>query len=373
VQKDPSRILLSNIPDRSTQTVNTERIPTKSQGMSHRQGGWPDEIDPQEVADVTRYMKKMNRDATLGFAQASVEMTKRAEDCMLENNQIDLFEEYFAGEQPEHLSETITTKTMMIFKDPSVFKRAATSINWHPDVTEQRVGVTYAMLRFQQMPHDMPRESYIWNLNNPNFPEKTLAAPSPLCTMAFNLKNPNIIVGGSYNGSLSFFDLSVGNASGVIRPVKTTFLEKSHHDPVYDVQWSTVGKSGSECFSVSTDGRILWWDMKDPEGVPREMKILEDQVPCDGELKTKILGGTSLEYNSEVGPLKYLIGTEQGYILQANKKKTIDINMRYGYDPQLVQDVGKHHGPVYSLWRNPDHPKFFLSVGDWSANIWSEE
>ena len=117
--------------------------------MSHRQGGWPDEIDPQEVADVTRYMKKMNRDATLGFAQASVEMTKRAEDCMLENNQIDLFEEYFAGEQPEHLSETITTKTMMIFKDPSVFKRAATSINWHPDTTEQRVGVTYAMLRFQ--------------------------------------------------------------------------------------------------------------------------------------------------------------------------------------------------------------------------------
>jgi len=24
------------------------------------------------------------------------------------------------------------------------------------------------------MPFNMPRESYIWNLNNPNFPEKTL-------------------------------------------------------------------------------------------------------------------------------------------------------------------------------------------------------
>lgn len=164
----------------------------------------------------------------------------------------------------------------MIFKDPSVFKRAATSINWHPDVTEQRVGVTYAMLRFQQMPNDMPKESYIWNLNNPNYPEKTLEPQSPLCSLAFNPKNSNIVVGGSYNGALSFFDLSVGNASGTIRPVKTSILEKSHHDPVYDVQWSTVGKSGSECFSVSTDGRILWWDMKDAEGVPREMKILED-------------------------------------------------------------------------------------------------
>lgn len=109
-------------------------------------------------------------------------ITKRIE----QNNEIDMFEEYFAGEQPEHLSESITTKTLMIFKDPNDIKRAATSINWHPDTSEMRVGVTYAMLRFQQMPHDMPRESYIWNLNNPNAPEKTLLAPSPLCTMAFN-------------------------------------------------------------------------------------------------------------------------------------------------------------------------------------------
>jgi dynein intermediate chain 2 len=62
------------------------------------------------------------------------------------------------------------------------------------------------------MPHDMPRESYIWNLNNPNFPEKTLLAPSPLCTLAFNHKNNDIVVGGSYNGSLSFFDTRIGNA-----------------------------------------------------------------------------------------------------------------------------------------------------------------
>ncbi len=71
----------------------------------------------------------------------------------------------------------------MIFKDPNQIKRAATKIVWHPEQHELRVGVTYAMLRFQQMPHDMPRESYIWNLNNPNFPEKTLLAPSPLCAL----------------------------------------------------------------------------------------------------------------------------------------------------------------------------------------------
>lgn len=32
-----------------------------------------------------------------------------------------------------------------------------------------------------------------------------------------------------------------------------------------------------------------------------------------------------------------------------------------------------HKGPVYALQRNPFFTKFFLSVGDWSARIWSED
>jgi len=62
---------------------------------------------------------------------------------------IDLFEEYFYNEPPDLLSETISTKTLMIFKDPNQIKRAITKISWHPDVsTDLRVGVSYAMLRF---------------------------------------------------------------------------------------------------------------------------------------------------------------------------------------------------------------------------------
>ena len=49
------------------------------------------------------------------------------------------------------MSENITMKTQMIFKDPHQIKRAATKIVWQPDQgSELRVGVTYATLRFQQ-------------------------------------------------------------------------------------------------------------------------------------------------------------------------------------------------------------------------------
>ena len=88
----------------------------------------------------------------------------------------------------------------------------------------------------------------------------------------------------------------------------------------------------------------------------------------DGEMKNKLLGGTALEYNSDAGPLKYLVGTEQGYAVLATKRKNIEISTRFGAD-----NGGKHHGPIYSIWRNPLQQKFFLTVGDWQAKIWSEE
>mmetsp|Transcript_18941 Transcript_18941/g.13561 ORF Transcript_18941/g.13561 Transcript_18941/m.13561 type:complete len:224 (+) Transcript_18941:455-1126(+) len=217
------------------------------------------------------------------------------------------------------------------------------------------------------MPPNMSKAAYIWNLKNPNFPEKTLEPPSPLCTMVFSHKNNELIVGGSYNGSLSFFDQRKGNPAGVLKPTETTILEKSHHDPVYDVFWSQTSKTGTEVISTSTDGRILWWDMKKLGDGPFEELTLKENIMIDGKAQPKVLGATSLEYTSD-NALKYLVGTEQGYILQAAKRKDdVQITNRYGVES------GKHHGPVYALQRNPQHSKYFLSVGDWSAKIWYDD
>jgi dynein intermediate chain 2 len=37
------------------------------------------------------------------------------------------------------------------------------------------------------------------------------------------------------------------------------------------------------------------------------------------------------------------------------------------------QGAGKHHGPIYSIQRNPANTKCFLTVGDWTARIWMED
>jgi len=47
--------------------------------------------------------------------------------------------------------------------------------------------------------------------------------------------------------------------------------------------------------------------------------------------------------------------------------RPVEINQKYGLQG------GKHHGPVYAVQRNPSIHKYFLTVGDWTAKIWSEE
>ena len=46
-------------------------------------------------------------------------------------------------------------------------------------------------------------------------------------------------------------------------------------DPVYDVFWIT-SKTGNQCASVSTDGQMLWWDIR-KLSEPTEQLVLENE------------------------------------------------------------------------------------------------
>lgn len=60
------------------------------------------------------------------------------------------------------------------------------------------------------------------------------------------------------------------------------------------------------------------------------------------------MGGSVIEFNAEAGANKFLVGTEQGIILNANKKpkKNVEITGRYGLES------GRHLGPIYALNRS---------------------
>lgn len=190
-------------------------------------------------------------------------------------------------------------------------------------------------------------------------------SPSPLCCLRYNPKSTDTLVGGCYNGLIVYFDLRKPNAvTGQCVPFATSLIENSHHDPVYDVAWIS-SKTGHQCVSISTDGQMMWWDTRNLEKPTDIIKLIPDLK----KKESMALGGCSMEYNSEAGPTKYLVGTEQGQILSINLRNRKMNNGITVFD----NGVGLHHGPIHSIERNPTHSKYFLSVGDWTARLWTDD
>ena len=154
---------------------------------------------------------------------------------------------------------------------------------------------------------------------NPNKPEHTLHPSSPLLCLEYNPKDPHLLVGGCYNGQLALFDTRKGSQS-----LEATPIEISHKDPVHKIIFPssktgiatvacsvcppgtrthtrththihthTHSHAGSDVFSTSTDGQVLWWDIR---------KLVEpvETLPLEyaGYKSGLRLGGIVVEYES---------------------------------------------------------------------------
>lgn len=360
VEQTILNLVLDNIPQFSEHEVNTARVKTSSRTMIHTEGGWPKEIEATEAQDTLKWRKRLDKDPA--FTSAVRQLTKQTVVSLEQNNTIDLFEHYFQDEEPDFLPENLNMKTIALFKDPADEKRSVTKISWHPEGPTKIAG-SYSNLKFQRMTEEMPMASFIWDISERNTPLTELRTQSPLVCCQYNHKNTDVLIAGCYNGVVNFFDLRKGPA-----PAAKSVVEISHYDPVYDAVWLS-SKTGTECASVSSDGRLLFWDVRNLAEVTDECTL------TDGGQKeeARTIGGVSLEWMQEAGPTKFLTGTEHGVILLSNKrpKKACEVGTWFG--SELKGGYGGHFGPVYGCKRNPFHPKFFMTVGDWCAKLWLEE
>ena len=85
----------------------------------HFEGGWPKEVDVTDENEKKQFIKKKlekNAENQDRFTPAINIMLDVVEKIISQNNQINMFEEYFDGEEPEHNIENINVKTLQIFK-----------------------------------------------------------------------------------------------------------------------------------------------------------------------------------------------------------------------------------------------------------------
>ncbi|KAM9597379.1 dynein axonemal intermediate chain 2 [Trichechus inunguis] len=337
----------------SEHEANTERFEMETRGVNHIEGGWPKDVNPLELEQTIRFRKKVEKDEN--YINTITQLGSIMEHCIKQNNAIDIYEEYFDDEDPvEVTDEAPSAKTINVFRDPQDIKRAATHLSWHPD-GNRKLAVAYSCLDFQRAPVGMSLDSYIWDMENPNKPEIALRPTSPLITLEYNPKDSHVLLGGCYNGQIACWDTRKGS---MVAELST--IEFSHRDPVYGTIW-LQSKTGTECFSASTDGQVMWWDIR-KLSEPTEVVIMDITKK---EMLENALGAISLEFESTL-PTKFMVGTEQGIVISCNRK---------GKTPaeKIVCTFSGHHGPIYALQRNPFYPKNFLTVGDWTTRIWSED
>ncbi|NXU88494.1 DNAI2 protein, partial [Xiphorhynchus elegans] len=353
IPQDPVDVAIQEGPVMAVHEVNTEQVQVTSRGVNHVEGGWPKHVDPRNQDMTTRFREEVERDET--YVRAILRLSTLMEHCIRQNNAIDIYEEYFGEDEEEEEQEEIpSAKTICVLRDPNVVRRMATHLSWHPDACKE-LAVAYCSLDFQDKRRDMSFDSYIWDLENPYKPELTLMLSSPVVTLEYNPKDWHHVLGGCYNGQIVYWDTRKGGLTIDVTPV-----ELSHRDPVYGAIW-LPSRTGTECFSASTDGQVLWWDIR-KLSEPSERLVLD--ITREDQLKNA-LGAISLDFSLSM-PTKFLVGTEQGSIINCNRDAKTP--------PEKIANVFNGHiGAVYAVARSPFFPKVFLSVGDWTARIWSEE
>lgn len=90
-----------------------------------------------------------------------------------------------------------------------------------------------------------------------------------------------------------------------------------------------------------------------------------DPVKTDEQDLTRSYGCSVLEYETTM-PTKFMVGTDVGMVFACNRKGKSPIE-------KIPVRIDCHLGPVMSITRNPSFLKNFLTVGDWTARIWSED
>jgi WD40 repeat protein len=113
----------------------------------------------------------------------------------------------------------------------------------------------------------LPRQSFVWDVLNPNAPIAALDGPAPLHCLAFNPKQPDsMLLGGCSNGLVCVFDVRAGGGC------RSSSVESSHRDPVTSLAW-TASKSHTAAVTCSTDGAVLFWDVR-KLGLPTDRVLL---------------------------------------------------------------------------------------------------
>ena len=330
--------------------VNTERAEFSSQGINHSEGGWPKDVNTADPDQKIRFRKKIEKEDD--FIEVTRQLARETEKYVRQNNCINVFEEYFAGVDLATDQKPASIATAAVFKDPicSAGSREISQVSWSP--SGGRIVLGYCNTGYLAYHRrEIDKTSLVYDINNPLGPVVKISPQSGLVSVEFSRREEESVAGGCLSGELVVVDTRQGGS-----PHTSLSPPNSLGDPVTGLAWLNT-KTGADLVATLGDGRVVRWDVRNPA---QPSAIID--LNMDRQAGLARFGATGLSYDPSL-PYRYLVSTDLGVVFSLSLKS----------DSVIGEYQVGHQGTVRCVQRNPAYTKIFLTAGDRTLRVCSED
>ncbi|XP_037964958.2 dynein intermediate chain 3, ciliary [Plutella xylostella] len=355
IQRNPVHAEVQATAPQSEHEANTRTVQTRATGVNHAEGGWPGDVRPDNEEHTDRHRRRATHDDA--YIHSILHASPSLKHYIDQNNAIEMYQSYFIDMPQQRPLENYKVRVCNEFRDRA--KRPVKCVAWTHE-THAKVVASYGQPYPGQENEDTStNECYVWDINRHTEPVYVFYPTSTCCQLACSEVDPKSIVAGLEDGTVSLFDLRASKYS-----VVASSPYHSHREAISGLQFMHT-RTNSEFFTGSVDGQCLWWDTRALSTPVDQLTMSVKLAPNEQPGLSNAEAISTLEYDRGL-PTRFLCGTKSGLVVNVNR-------------------VGRSHSEVLGSWwaaqagavravrRSPCTSRMFLTCGDWTARVWSEE
>ena len=114
--KNPQDKSASNTQEYNDSVAQTQLAAFSAVGVHHTQGGWPKEINLNELSQVNRFLTKIEKEEL--FTDRVYELATAAESQVMQNIAVNIYSQYFDYEDEATEPREDRMMTKCVFRDP---------------------------------------------------------------------------------------------------------------------------------------------------------------------------------------------------------------------------------------------------------------
>lgn len=339
----------------SENEINTPFLESRDQGMNHLEGGWPKDVQPSNEEHTLRHRRRIMHDES--YCESILRLAPSMMHYIDQNNAIEMYQIYFDNMQHQESKETYSIRVANVFRD--IHQRPISCVKFTNE-SNPKLAVAYCYKT--SMPNSAlnnVNSCYFWDIHKQMEPLFTLNPEYPCWQLACSPIKPDLLLLGLENGTINLFDIRQSD-----RAISASYIHNSHRESITSLRF-IHSRTHTDFFSGSSDGQCLWWDLRKLSApldqLPISIRIAPGEEPNLGNAE----GVSFLEYDDGL-PTKFLCGTESGLVVNVNR-------LGRSHSDKLMSYWQAHNGPVQAVQRSGCTFRMFLTCGDYTVRIWSEE